>query len=373
MSIEMLDVYVRSYVEDLKWTMAEFDRAALARLVTLLQSARAADRQVLLMGNGGSAAAASHMACDLGKGTINFDDPSFRRFKVLSLSDNNALITAIGNDLSFEDVFVEQLRMVMGAGDVVVFISSSGNSPNLVRAAEYAKAHGAMTVGLLGFGGGKLAAMVDVPLIVSSRNYGITEDFHLSVQHIYTQYLRRALAGPAQPVAFLDRDGIINERAAPHTYIERWEDFHIRDGVADLLKGLGGLGFRLVIVSNQQGVGKGRMTAGDLRAIHDRMAAHLAADGVTFAGIFVCPHLDEQRCFCRKPAPGLIYRAINELPFLVDLEASLLVGDSRADVAAAQAAGVPTRVLVADAPDAAATHVTPDLAGVLPLLTGAHA
>jgi D-sedoheptulose 7-phosphate isomerase len=225
MNANSLDIYIRSYVEDLKWTMEEFDRDAVGRVVALLLAAREQGRQILLIGNGGSAAAASHMACDLGKGTIDYSDPAFRRFRALSLSDNTALITAIGNDLSFEDVFVEQLRMVMNAGDVVVFISASGNSPNLVRAAEYARAHGGQTVGLLGFGGGTLANMMDVALVVSSRNYGITEDFHLSVQHIYTQDLRRALAGPARPVAFLDRGGIINERAAPHAYIERWQDF----------------------------------------------------------------------------------------------------------------------------------------------------
>ena len=150
MNPALLDVYVRSYVADLKWTLDEFDRGALAQVIDLLVRAREDGRQILLAGNGGSAAAASHMACDLGKGTVDYTNAAFRRFRVVSLSDNAALITAIGNDLSYEDIFVEQLKMVMSAGDVVVFISSSGNSPNLVRAAAYAREHGATTVGLLG-------------------------------------------------------------------------------------------------------------------------------------------------------------------------------------------------------------------------------
>lgn len=369
---EMLDVYIRSYLEDLKWTMEEFDRDALARVVGLLAAARDDGRQILLLGNGGSAASASHMACDLGKGTIDLADPAFRRFRVISLSDNTALITAIGNDLSFDEIFVQQLQIVMGKGDVVVFISASGNSPNLVRAAEYARTHGAVTVGLLGFGGGKLATMLDVALIVSSRNYGITEDFHLSVQHIYTQYLRRALAGSPQPVAFLDRDGIINERAAPHTYVERWEDFRFRDGAHDLLKGLMATGFRLVVVTNQQGVAKGIMTSADLNRLHEAMTAALSAESIALAGIYACPHLADRHCFCRKPAPGLIYRAINELPFMVDLAASVLIGDSPSDMAAAKTAGVPTRILVGGGGGSDATHVVPDLADALAVLPAAR-
>jgi len=373
MNSALLEVYVRGYVADLKWSLDEFDRDALARVIDLLIRAREDGRQILLAGNGGSAAAASHMACDLGKGTVNYTNPAFSRFRVVSLADNAALITAIGNDLSYEDIFVEQLKMVMSTGDVVIFISSSGNSPNLVRAAAYAREHGATTVGLLGFGGGTLASMVDVPLAVSSRNYGITEDFHMAVQHIYTQYLRRALAGPIRRVAFLDRDGIINEPAALHAYIERWEDFAFRPGAFDLLKGLAADGYALVVVTNQQGVGKGLMTDADLRGLHASMTTALAAEGVGLAGIFSCPHLAERHCFCRKPEPGLFYRALNELPFLVDMAQSVVVGDAATDVAAGRAAGVPTRLLVGGARDEAATHVVDDLTQVLPTLRAVSA
>jgi D-sedoheptulose 7-phosphate isomerase len=372
----MLDTYLRSYVEDLRWTLEEIDRPGLAAVVEVLARARDDHRQILVIGNGGSAATASHLACDLGKGTVNYGDPAFRRFRVLSLSDNTALMSALGNDISFDDVFTEQLKMLMCERDVVILISASGNSPNLVRAAEYARAGGAITVGLLGFGGGALAGLVDVPLVVSSRNYGISEDFHLIVQHVITQHLRRALAGPPRAVAFLDRDGIINERAAPHEYIESWEQFRLLDGAVPLMRGLAERGYLLMVVTNQQGIGKGRMTAADLRLIHGRMADALADQQVGLAGIFHCPHLEQQGCFCRKPGPGLIYRALNESPFLIDLQQSLMIGDSESDMLAGKAAGLRTLVRVGPADSGgrgAASHVVSTVAEALTVVAPAVA
>lgn len=353
----MHPTYVTSYLEDLRWTLEEMARSNLDALLRVLLDARDQGRQILLMGNGGSAATASHMACDLGKGTADLADPAFVRFRVLSLADNTALMTALGNDVSFDDIFVEQLKMLMRDGDVVIAISASGNSPNLVRAVEYARSRGAVTVGLLGFGGGRLGAMVDHACIVSSRNYGIAEDFHLILQHILTQHLRRHLKGPARPVAFLDRDGIINERPAPHEYVESWGQFRFLDGAPAMLRSLQDRGYALVVVSNQQGVGKGRLSLDALSRVHAGMVSVLAADGVTIDGIFCCPHLETEDCFCRKPKPGLVYRALNELPFMVDLDRSLLIGDAETDMAAAAAAGLATRVLVGDAgPESVATH-----------------
>jgi D-sedoheptulose 7-phosphate isomerase len=359
----MLDLYMRSYQADLTWTLNEIDPAMLSLVAELFLGARADGRQILLLGNGGSAATASHMACDLGKGTVDFSQPDFARFRVISLTDNTALITALGNDLSFDDIFVEQLRIVSRPGDVVVLISASGNSPNLVKAAEYARASGATTIGLLGFGGGKLGRMVDHPLIVSSRNYGIAEDFHVSVQHVLTQYLRRALAGPARPVAFLDRDGVINERPAPHAYVENWEQFRFVDGALSALRTLSAQGFALIVVTNQQGIGKGTISPETLSLIHDRMRQVMADEGVPMAGVFHCPHLEQLGCFCRKPKPGLIHRALNETPFLIDMPQSVLIGDTETDVQAGLAAGLRT-VLVGSpgAGGSGATHVVPRLA-----------
>jgi D-sedoheptulose 7-phosphate isomerase len=342
----LFEACFQNYVEDLRSTLREVDRSALAAIVAVLLQARQEQRTVFIIGNGGSAATASHMACDLGKGTVDRSNPDFKRFRALSLTDSAALMTALGNDLSFDEVFSEQLATLMSDGDVVIAISASGNSPNLIRAIEYAKAYGAVTIGLLGFGGGVLGEIVDHPLVVSSHNYGVSEDFHLIVQHVVTQYLRRALAGPARPLAFIDRDGIINQRLGPHEYVKHWEQFRFVDGAISMLRGLSDHGYRLVVVTNQQGVGKGVISEEALTGIHHKMTAALAREGIPLTRVLHCPHLEQDRCPCRKPRPGLIFRALNEMPFLVDVQRSIVVGDSASDAFAGHAAGIGTIVLV---------------------------
>ena len=109
----------------------------------------------------------------------------------ISLADNVPFITAIGNDLSFDDIFSRQLENLLGPKDVVMLVSGSGNSPNLLRAAEYANSKGALTVGLLGFDGGKLKGLVKVAVLVESDQYGVIEDLHMSIGHILTFFLKQ--------------------------------------------------------------------------------------------------------------------------------------------------------------------------------------
>ncbi|HUG92255.1 MAG TPA: HAD-IIIA family hydrolase [Planctomycetaceae bacterium] len=364
----LLGCYVTSYLEDLRGTLAGMEWAELRRFAEALLDARERDRQVFILGNGGSAATASHMAVDLGKGTVDRGAPGFRRFRAIGLADNTSLITALGNDLSYEDVFVEQLRPLLNPGDLVVAITASGNSPNVLKALAFARDSGAVTVGLLGFGGGRARGLVDIPVVVASRNYGIAEDFHVIVQHILTQYLRRLLAGPSRPVVFLDRDGVINQRAAAHSYITRWEDFRFIEGVTGTLRTLAELGFALVVVTNQQGVGKGILPAGTLAGIHERMTAALAGQGVTIDAVFCCPHVDSDGCLCRKPRPGLLYQALNELPYLVDVAGSVLIGDSPSDIEAGAAVGLRTILIGQEPATAAPTWRARALADAIPLL-----
>jgi D-sedoheptulose 7-phosphate isomerase len=367
----MFETYLRSYLEELKAALDELSPAGISAALRAFERARLEHRQIFIIGNGGSAATAAHMACDLGKGTVDYRNPGFRRFRVLSLSDNTALLTALGNDLTFEDIFSEQLAALMNDGDLVVFISASGNSPNLVRAARYARSRGGELVGLLGFGGGTLATLVDHALVVSSRNYGVSEDSHLIVQHVLTQYLRRLLADSPRPVAFLDRDGVFNERPAPHQYVTSWDQFRWVDGVLPMLRGLSDLGFGLVVITNQQGIGTGQLSEAALEEIHAEMTRTLALEGVSLTRVLHCPHREQDGCSCRKPRPGLIYRALNETPFLIDLGRSVLIGDSASDVQAGLAAGIATRILIGpgDAAVDAATHQVGSVRDVLAIVS----
>jgi D-sedoheptulose 7-phosphate isomerase len=373
-SFRNVTAYLHSYLEELNAALKELKASELAAVLRVFERARLERRQIFIIGNGGSAATASHMACDLGKGTVDQERAGNRRFRTISLSANAALLTALGNDLSFEDVFAEQLASLMNDGDVVVFISASGNSPNLVRAAHYARSRRGELVGLLGFGGGTLQTLVDHALVVSSRNYGVSEDCHLIVQHLLTQYLRRLLAAPARPVAFLDRDGVINERMAPHEYVTSWDEFRWVDAVLPMLRGLSDLGFALVVITNQQGIGKGRLSEATLEAIHSEMTQGLAREGITLARVLHCPHREQDACSCRKPRPGLIHRFLNDAPYLIDLDRSVLIGDSASDVQAGLAAGVATRILVGSVEGAeAATHHVASVRDVLAVVAGTMA
>jgi histidinol-phosphate phosphatase family protein len=164
------------------------------------------------------------------------------------------------------------------------------------------------------------------------------------------------LAAPARRVLFLDRDGIINERPAQHQYVTRWEDFRFVDGVAPVLRDATQLGYGLIVVTNQQAVGKGLMTAEALMGIHTAMVSELTARGVTIDGVFCCPHLESEQCSCRKPKTGLFQRALNETNYLVDIPGSCFLGDSETDVLAGSAAGLQTILLApAGAPQPAIT------------------
>jgi len=180
----------RAYFEDTEATIRGLDEAVLARIYTILSDAYREDRQVFLMGNGGSAALASHFAVDMGKGTTHEGRP---RFRVFSLVDNTPVMTAYANDFSYADVFSEQILSLVQPGDVVFAISGSGNSPNVLKGLAAAKERGATTVVFTGFEGGKAAPMADVAVVVPSDDMQHIEDCHLMLMHLYMQALREVV------------------------------------------------------------------------------------------------------------------------------------------------------------------------------------
>lgn len=338
----MMKSYFDSYIHNLKATLDEIDYEAVNRVISALLKARAEDRQIFIFGNGGSAATASHFACDLAKGTVNYEQLRFKRFRARSITDNAALLSAIGNDSSFDQIFAEQLKNDLNPGDVVIGISASGNSPNIIKAFEFARTVNARTIGLLGFTGGRARQLSDLHITISSWNYGIAEDFHLIVQHIMTQIIRRMLKGEEKQVVFLDRDGVINQKAPDHQYITHWQDFKFLPGVFDTLRYLSEMGYRLVVLTNQQGVGKGIFPESALQEIHAKMLQVLHNNGISVDKIYYCPHKAEANCGCRKPQPGLFYRAQTELDYTFKFDDSFFIGDSPTDIEAGARVGCRT-------------------------------
>jgi D-sedoheptulose 7-phosphate isomerase len=188
------EAHVLDYLQRLQRMLAAIDAAAVVRAIDVLLAAHAAHRTIYVCGNGGSAATASHLACDLGKNTVA---PGRRRLRVMSLNDNMAWFSALANDKGYEAVFVEQLANLLEPGDVLLALSASGNSPNVLRAAEYALEHGAQVVALVGFDGGRLAGLAQVSVRLPVHDYGLVEDGHLALNHVFTEALRRSLAEQA--------------------------------------------------------------------------------------------------------------------------------------------------------------------------------
>lgn len=154
---------------------------AVAQIIQKLQRALAEDRQVFVFGNGGSASNASHFATDLGKGS---SDKIGKRFRVVSLNDNVSWITALGNDYAYDQVYVRQLMNYAKPGDVVLVMSVSGNSPNVVKAVEWAKEHGLWTSALVGGKRGRLAELADLAIVVPTEHYGRAEDVQMTICHM---------------------------------------------------------------------------------------------------------------------------------------------------------------------------------------------
>ena len=186
--------YVTRYVEETRKALEDpYLVAGVRKIVPLLLEAREKGRTIYFFGNGGSASTASHFVCDIGKLT---NQPGGKRFKCIALNDSVTNTTAWANDTDYSKVFAEPLATLGEAGDVAVAISGSGNSPNVLRAVEVAKARGLRTIGLTGIGGGKLKEMCDVVIVVPSNSMQHTEDVHLIINHLLAAYLRDEVKAP---------------------------------------------------------------------------------------------------------------------------------------------------------------------------------
>ena len=182
-------IYVDAYFKNHSKAVSSVDGELLADAIVILQHLYESDGTLYVCGNGGSASISNHLACDHGKLLASDTDLLPR---VQSLAANIEVITAIANDISYDEVFVHQLRLLAEKGDVLMTISSSGNSENVVRAATWAKNKGLKIIALTGFDGGRTAELATVNLHVDGDNYGIIEDVHQSLMHLMGQYMRHA-------------------------------------------------------------------------------------------------------------------------------------------------------------------------------------
>jgi D-sedoheptulose 7-phosphate isomerase len=189
--------FAGAYIEYLQSLLKGIDVNEISRFIETLLDARGRGATVFFVGNGGSAATASHFANDLAIGTNDYEKP----FRAISLTDNVPVLTALGNDFGYEEIFVRQLRVLGRPGDVLVGISASGNSSNLIRAFDHANSAGIKTVAITAFDGGKMKAMASEGIHVPTglKEYGPAEDAHMVLDHLVGAYLMRYVKAGGKP------------------------------------------------------------------------------------------------------------------------------------------------------------------------------
>jgi len=188
---ENIEQFSKSYFSYLKEIFDKVDLSEIKIFVELLLSARESGATIFFIGNGGSAATASHFVNDLAFGTHEYEKP----FKAISITDNVSVLTALGNDYGYGEIFVRQLKVYAKKGDVVVGISASGNSQNLISAFNYAKSSGIKTIALTAFDGGRMKVIADncIHIPTEDKEYGPAEDVHMILDHLISSYLMRIL------------------------------------------------------------------------------------------------------------------------------------------------------------------------------------
>lgn len=311
----------------------------IAEIAKVLVEAYRKGKKVILFGNGGSAADAQHIAAELGGKYYLDRDP----LPAITLTVNTSLLTALSNDYSFDTVFARQLEALGQEGDVTIGITTSGNSENVIQALKVAKEKGLITVGFTGRDGGRLKDVVDYCLHIPSDDTPRIQEGHITVGHIICEIVERELfdadakqENKKHKAVFLDRDGVINKKAPEGDYIKSWDEFKFLSDVDVAIRRLNEKGFLVVVVSNQRGIARGVMTEDDLKEIHTRMKYELCKGGTIIDAIYYCPHDVDAHCGCRKPNPGLLFRAAKEHD--IDLERSWMIGDSKSDIEAGKRA-----------------------------------
>jgi D,D-heptose 1,7-bisphosphate phosphatase len=328
------------WAERARGMLASFPAEAAGRVAALIVACYERGGKVFACGNGGSAMEAQHLVAEL-VGKFERDRASL---PALALHQNPATLTAVANDLGYDDAFAHQVEALGAPGDILIVISTSGDSENAVRAVLAAKEKGLFTVGYLGGKGkgGRLGELVDVPVALGAHDTATVQAGHLVLTHTICGLVEETLF-PNKAV-FLDRDGTL---IANQHYGSDPDGIELLDGVVEGLCKLREAGYRLILVSNQSGVARGFFDEGAVARMHDRLQRMLNRHGAALDGLEYCPHHPEGitppyavECACRKPAPGMLRRAARKHG--VNLSASWMVGDIEADVEAGRRAGART-------------------------------
>lgn len=321
-----MSLLIESELAESASVTAKVDPRQVERIADAIITSVRKGGKVILFGNGGSAADAMHLAAEF-SGRYRMERPAINGIALTSLSS----VTGIGNDYGYERVFVRQLEACMQAGDVIIGISTSGTSKNVLVAMQRAKELGGTTVAFTG-AGGVLKDMVDHPLVIPSTSTPRIQEAYLCAGHVICGLVERGLFG--RKAVFVDRDDTI---AKDVPYCSRPEDFHLFEGVGRSIRRLNEAGYLVIMITNQSGVGRGYFSEETLGRIHAKMLRDLATEGGRVDAIYYCPHHPDARCSCRKPETGMLERAVAE--WGIDLRSSFVVGDGDLDMMLGQRAG----------------------------------
>lgn len=332
----------------------------IAAATCLIADAFKNGKKLILFGNGGSAADAQHIACEL----VGRFEKDRRALPAIALSTNTSNLTAISNDCGFEATFFRQLEALAAEGDVVLGISTSGESPNVLSAFRVAKERGLKTIALTGKGGGKLKDLADIPIIVPSASTARIQEAHITIGHIICRLVEAKLFPNECWAVFIDRDGTLNNDIG---YVADPEKLSLLPRAAEAIKLLNAAGARVIVVSNQSGVARGFLSEEAVRRVNQRLKEIVLEQGAAIDAFYFCPHHpdvgDEAYrldCSCRKPKPGLLLQAARE--HNIDLSRSYMVGDEIRDIEAGINAGCKTILLEAGR----RAHMRPGEPGISP-------
>lgn len=310
---------IKKELESSAATISQIDAGQVMSIARSLVAVFRSGGKVVIFGNGGSAADAQHLAAEF-SGRYLIERPPLRAIALTNIS----AITAIGNDYSFEDIFLRNVEGLVSKGDAVIGISTSGNSKNVLRAMKKAREMGAVTIAFTG-NKGALKDEVDLALTIPSGFTPRIQEGYMAAGHVICGLVERSIY--ARKAVFVDRDDTIVKDVP---YCSRPEDLRLFPGVGEGIKRLNDAGFLVIIITNQSGVARGFFSEQALQEIHKKLLEDIGKAGGKVDAIYHCPHHPDQGCNCRKPNPGMVERALED--FAIDLSRSYIIGDSEHEV-----------------------------------------